>query len=386
MRETRWPPRSGSETFKQTTCSWSVAVFGSVRFSASCSTSRQYVSALTAFAAPMVTVASMSNLASSVQAVSDPNDEVLKILSRYGQGALGICGAAEQILNRLNASGFMRVMTIHPDQVGIDPCNRAGEGVNAMEVGLLAADIAAFGWCWDETAHAICVEVAPGDSTVESFNMDLVRGAEGLAPVREGTIKFGSLACGHTNYGLRAIGAGAVNDCPLLSRDGVYDVELVSARDPAFGKAVREGLKWKVLGWQVRFMYPRVLDMIQRARNANSNVTRRENEMSGLLQLHQLSVSSSMASSPDASGPSASCSSPVDWNAIKKHVLKTTPPFAPKVDNMVAFVIARSGGQEGLFLKHLPIFFRNFVNPSKQGDIPASVYTALAEFPHHYLA
>ena len=134
---------------------------------------------------------SVATMVSGVDAALDPNDEINKILHRHDQGAFGVCGAADQIMSRLEASGHIKEMTIHPDQVGLDPCNRAGEGVNAMEVGLLAADIAAVGWSWAETAHAVCVEVAPGDATVENFNMELVRGAEGLAPVMEGTIRFG---------------------------------------------------------------------------------------------------------------------------------------------------------------------------------------------------
>ena len=303
--------------------------------------------------------------------VTDPNDDIVNILERFDTGALGVCGAADQLMSKLAALSHIKEMTIHPDQVGIDPCNRGGEGVNAIEVGLLASDIASVGWSWAETSHAVCVEVAPGDVSVERFNMELVNGADGLAPVEEGTIKFGSLACGHTNYGLRAIGASAKSNCPRLSKEGRYSLELLNGRDPSFAKAVREGLRWKVIAWRVRLLYPRVLDVTQRARNANSTIMRKENEMSGLLQMHKLS----------ASGPQ-----PVNWNAIKQTVFVTNPPFADKVDQMAAFVINRSGGQDGLYLKQLSIFFRNFVSSSKRPGLPSAVYLALAEFPYHYVA
>jgi hypothetical protein len=176
-----------------------------------------------------------------------------------------------------------------------------------------------------------------------------VAGKDGLAPVEEGSIKFGSLSCGHTNAGLRAIAASATSVCPLLANDGRYNIDHIAGRDAKFAQAAREGLRWKVLSWKVRVWYPQVLDLIQRARNANSNTNRRENEMAGLLQLHTLSVS---------------CPKPVDWAVVKRVVLKTNPPFAEKIDNMVAFVIARSGGSGGLFLKQLAILSATSSTPA----------------------
>ena len=319
-----------------------------------------------------VSPAKLSAAEVELKAVSDQNDAVLKVLSRHESGALGVCAAADQVMEILQASGHVKdQMAINPSLVGIDPCNRAGEGVNSMEVGLLASEIAAVGWSWAETSHAICVAVKPSCTVVEQINASWVAGNDGLAPVEEGSIKFSSLSCGHTNAGLRAIAASAKSDCLLLAKDGRYNMAHIANRDPEFARAVREGLRWRVLDWKVRVLYPQVLDLIQRARNANSNVLRRENEMAGLLQLHALS---------------ASCPQPVDWQVVKKVVLKTNPPFADKVDNMVAFVVTLSGGQQGLFLQQLAIFFRQFVNPSKRVGIPSLVYLALSEFPHHFLA
>ena len=70
----------------------------------------------------------------------------------------------------------------------------------------MARDIAFVGWSWAEVSHALCVEVLPGDASVEEFNRTLCDGC-GLAPVGQHSIRFGSLSCGHTNMGLRAIAA-----------------------------------------------------------------------------------------------------------------------------------------------------------------------------------
>ena len=240
--------------------------------------------------------------------VSDPTDAVVACLELHAVGDLGVCAAADKALSHLESLGLVRELNLHPSLVGIDPCNRGGAGVVVQEVALLASDIAQIGWSWAETSQALCVETTPNDATVEVFNQGLVAGSNGLAPVETGTIKYGSLSCSHTNYGLRAIGARAVSGCPLLARDGKYCVEHIQARDPEYARAVRDGLRWKVLSWRTRFLYPAVLDLMQRARNVASSVLRRENEMSGLLQLHALA---------------ASCPGNVEWTAIKKTVLKT---------------------------------------------------------------
>jgi hypothetical protein len=127
---------------------------------------------------------------------------------------------------------------------------------------LLASDIAHIGWSWAATAHAICVQVAPGDKTVEDFNRRLCAGS-GLAPVVPDSIQFGSLACGHTNMALRAIAAAVPSSCPLLSEDGKLSVEKLRRKDPEFGNAVVRGLHWKVLRPEVRRLFPKALDIIQ---------------------------------------------------------------------------------------------------------------------------
>ena len=126
----------------------------------------------------------------------------------------------------------------------------------------MASDIVHIGWSWQATSHAICVQVPPGDKTVEDFNRRLCQGS-GLAPVLPDSIQFGSLACGHTNMALRAIAAGVPSSYPLLSEDGKLSLDRLRRRDPEFAKAVEKGLRWKVLRHEVRVMFPKALDIIQ---------------------------------------------------------------------------------------------------------------------------
>jgi len=126
----------------------------------------------------------------------------------------------------------------------------------------LTQDIAFLGFAWRECDHALCIEEAPGKKVIEEFNRALSNGID-LAPVPENSIHYGSLACGHTNAGLRAVAAGLGSSCPLSSEGGVYSLSKIRHRDADFGEAVEKGLRWQVLRWEVRERWPRSLDILQ---------------------------------------------------------------------------------------------------------------------------
>jgi hypothetical protein len=309
----------------------------------------------------------------SSQEVSDPGDPVNVILARFEADELGIVQAADALEGAFRQKCLLYEMDIAPRSVGIDPTNRDGTGGNIQEVLLLATDIAFVGWSWKETVHALCIEVQPGDRSVEEFNRRLSQGV-GLAPVEEGSIMFGSLSCGHTNYGLRAIAAGMPSADPILSEDGRLSVEKLGKRDAEYARAVAHGLHWKVLRASVRQHYPRSLPVLQGARNVAGHLQRKVHEVQGLQQMHSMAASSQKAGKEP------------DWQAIKRAVLRSRPPFAESVDDMIAFLATRAGGVEGMYLKYLAAFHRQFVNPSVRACVPGSLYGALAAFGFHYLA
>jgi hypothetical protein len=302
-------------------------------------------------------------------------DAIESIILQVEDDSMGIVAAGDMLEKTFRTMGLLYDMDIHPRQVGFDPVNRDGEGGNNQEVLLLASDIAFVGWSWAETKHALCVEVIPGDKAVEKFNRVLSEGADvELAPVEEDSIHFGSLSCGHTNYGLRCIAAGVASTCPLLSDSGRMSVTKLGARDPEYAAAVTRGLHWKVLRWPVRQKYPKALSILQSARNVSGQIQRKESEMQGLLRLH------GMASTAQAAGKEP------DWCGIKRAVLRSRPPFSDRLDDMISFLATRSGGVGGSFLQFLAAFHRQFVNPSVRASVAAGLYGALAEFPHHYVA
>jgi hypothetical protein len=164
------------------------------------------------------------------------------------------------------------------------------------------------------------------------------------------------------------------SSCPLLSQDGVMSLAKLEKRDTEYAKAVSQGLHWKVLRAAVRVLYPRALPILQGARNVSGHVQRKIHEVQGLQQLH------SMAAVAQREGKEP------DWTAIKRAVLRSRPPFADSIDDMISFLATRSGGVEGVFLKYFQAFHRQFVNPSVRSAVPGALYGALADFRHHYLA
>ena len=320
--------------------------------------------------------AAPSALAGSASAllVSDPADPIICVIKEYDEKRCGLVQCADRIEQALEVKGLLKQYSLHPSMVGVDPSNRNGEGVNALEVNLLASDIFEVGWSWDACRHATCIEEKPGDSLIADFNKRVVSNS-GLALVEEGSIRYGSLSCSHTQQALRAVGAGCQTHDPLMSQGGRFCLDRVGSRDELYAEAVTQGLRWKVLDWKVREMYPRVTDLIQSARNIGSTLNRKESEMQIILRLH--SMSSAFELKTGGSPP---------WAEIKRSILRTRPPCADKLDAMIAFVAARSGGACGIFLQKLSVFHRNFVENSIRGGVPGALYNALADFQHHYLA
>ena len=112
----------------------------------------------------------------------------------------------------------------------------------------------------------------------------------------------------------------------------------------------------------------------QAARNVGGQVQRRESEMQGLRKIHMLSAAQQKEGKV------------VDWPGIRKAVSRSKPPYVDALDEMIAFVATRSGGVEGTHLQHLHGFYRMLVNPSVRCALPAAVYSALADFPYHFVA
>ena len=292
--------------------------------------------------------------------------EIELCCKEIAEGKVGVVGGAEKLLQLLQKAGLTYTMFINPRQVGVDPINRGSLGLNLEEVLPLITEIIQIGWSWKAVAHAKCVEATPGSDELEAFNASLVKGSKIVAPVEANTIQFGSITCGHTNQGLRAIQAQLASSIPELSRDGKLDLEAVRAKDPEMADAVYKGLEWTVLRHEVRQRFPKVLEYLSEA--GNNNIARQPNEVQGLLMLHT----------------EAKKTNDPDWVEIKKKVLRNLPVWKDEYADLVCFAVAKSGGPTGHFLAWLKKFHSTFVRGGRR--VHGSLYGALADFPHIFSA
>jgi hypothetical protein len=114
--------------------------------------------------------------------------------------------------------------------------------------------------------------------------------------------------------------------------------------------------------------------LTQAARNMSGHIQRAETEVAGCVKLHRL------ASAFEHRGEK------VDWDFIRRSVLRTRPPYADNLPGLIAFVAARSGGVDGPHLKYLQKWHGLTVTSSLRKQLPQGLYLTLSDFPFHYVA
>jgi len=183
------------------------------------------------------------------------DENIHSVCAHVRYGSLGISQAKDFILEALEKAMLLTKQNLIPSVVGFDPLNRDELGGNAAAVHELLSVIKRIGWSDSETEGAVCVQIIPGDKTVEEFNKRFVEGLP-LMPVPDDSLTHGSLGCGHTNYGLRAIEAESSNTDSTISRNGKLNKEFIAETDKRFKRAADCGLNWKVIPYSARTFYP----------------------------------------------------------------------------------------------------------------------------------
>ena len=119
-------------------------------------------------------------------------------------------------------------------------------GAQPSEIHTLLSDIGAAGWGWKE-CRAVAVEVH-GNVSVSSFNQNLWQSARGLLnPIKEGTVKFASLSCTHTNQVLRLFHYAMEHSDEKYTSHGKLSKEKLRLLDKEYHDAVEHGLWWDVI-------------------------------------------------------------------------------------------------------------------------------------------
>ena len=313
----------------------------------------------------------VTDVAPGTEAFTEALKNMDGVIALCQQGRLGIVQSADRCEEFLKAEGLLYVMRINCRLIGFDPSNRDKVGGNQQDVQALISAIKKAGWSDAAVAHATCVEINPGSTDVEEFNRKFSEGAP-LMQVKPGSISFGSLSCGHNNYGQRAILASCPHPDPAVTKDGRLSIDKIRESDPRYAEAVEEGMTWKVLRHEVRQRYPEALRIIQAARNVFGHVQRQTTIVQGLKQMHNMA--SAFQSLQRA----------VDWEEVKRSVLDTQPPFAADIDFLINFLIGKSGGVADPHLDEYVVAHRMYVASSRR--VPGELFAVLADLPWTHVA
>ena len=296
------------------------------------------------------------------------NPQVISLIEEASGDGGRVVSAVESIIDHLLRDNLAYKMRVPPAMVGIHPCNRDGYGVSEAEVHELGSMIVAMGWSWPACQHATAME-EDDEGNVAKFSMKLKNSAMGLADTVAGEIKFGSLACSHTNQFLHAVIAGVPSTIDSLCTDDRMSKSKLAEKDPALADALDKGLEWLILKKEVGTLCPTLPDLVQNAKNASGQAQRMETEVQLLSRIHSLAQS---MSSSTVDGQVV-----VDWSAVQRAVLRRKVPEPSEVPDLVKYVQRWGGGVHGTFLKDLSSFHQQFVRSGR--IVPGTTFKALAD-------
>ena len=135
----------------------------------------------------------------------------------YQDGSAGPQAAADDLEMELDNIGMTYTTHLDSRNVGVDPLNRK---IMHDEIPQLMQDVGELGFSLKACQHALAAEEIPGERTIEQFNQKEVANSAVLAPIEEGSIQVGSLACSHLNSGFRAINAQMPTSVAHMAEDG----------------------------------------------------------------------------------------------------------------------------------------------------------------------
>ena len=76
--------------------------------------------------------------------------------------------------------------------------------------------------------------------------------------------------------------AGSPSDDARCSQDGRLSIRRLEEQQPQYAKAVKEGIEWDILRWQLEDEYPWIPKLFQEAGNAGQHIARCESRLAQL--------------------------------------------------------------------------------------------------------
>ena len=288
-------------------------------------------------------------------------DDVASLIASAGEPDSKIVSIIEKIFQLLIDRKLAWRGRLPPRVVGVHPANRSQWGVHPAEVHALGLKMWIMGFLLSATAHAVCIE--DRKAVIAKFSGDMAATSNGKLGCTAAEVKFGSLACSHTNQWLVAILCACLCEYEELTVDGKLSYSKLSS-DAALQDALDHGLEWLVLSADVVEMYPTLPDLIQSARNAPGAAHQKEDAFQLLQKVQQMAIGM----------PSGS--TVVDWNAIKHTMIRRGQTTIDELEPLLAFAQRYGGGSSSAFIEDVARFHKVSVPAGR--IVPPSTWIALA--------
>ena len=196
--------------------------------------------------------------------------------------------AVDEVISLLVQDGLAHTdQRLHPKSVGVHPSNRYGFGVHSSRVHRLGAAIIGMGFSLAATSLAICIRDGPARKSAK-FTEVLQNGSKSFGKSSPGQVRYGSLACGHTNQFLVACLDGVESKEESLTIDGRISKDKITKGNPQLPSALAEGLSWTVIEPEAEDMYPALAGFIQKARQKVGLVQNDETHLQKMLAIHEM--------------------------------------------------------------------------------------------------
>ncbi|CAK0863772.1 unnamed protein product [Prorocentrum cordatum] len=169
-----------------------------------------------------------------------------------------------------------------------------------------------------------------------------------FAKYQEDEIRIGAWGATHGLHGFACVHDRVKSEYESLTKDGYMDLDVVCNRDKRglLRDAIANGVKFTVVKWVVHAALPMVAKIVGDALNTVQQTSEGETWFQNLLSI--IDAASSMGAQPD-------------WKAVAKKVLKSQPPRAMDIPDMVDYIIKWGGMPSGGLIEELAPLLNHYV-------------------------
>ena len=307
-----------------------------------------------------------SSLIVQVTTVLTPDPIIVALLEKAEAepDVAAIVGIEQTILGLLFSAGLAWTgVIIHHSRIGIHKVNRYGFGVSWARFHRLGAKIARLGYSKAAASSVICIEEDDQGSNAE-FTVNIQKTADQYGKQQKHQIKYASLGGGHLNQLSVALDCEVPCHHANISVNGHMSKDLVCSKDPVWKDVLENGQPWTVLHKDLDKTYPKLCNLIQRARNAVSQNHSPEAIIELLLEINE--IANEMEKSSDGVP---------NWKVLEQRVMQSEPPHTAAIPVLCQWVTKYGGGDAAVHLERLKQFV--YVCVPADREIRPDIFSAI---------